>query len=247
MRDPGWLVWPSGARLRWMVTARSARAGAGKVDRVGPVFGAGRDDHSRAAVEGQGAIGSRPDPGRAGAHGQGEVGRIDREWRMAKGVGQTHPETPPADRERNRLSQSGVGQVGARQGVLRLRLLLRRRPGGDPARLPDRLAVSRRAPARAATAIARATARAGRRDLPWVAGCGLGGCADDPRTSPGGRSTSANDGGEGGIRTPDTLASMPHFECGAFNHSATSPYRGRARARNLATNPGLRKCGASPT
>jgi hypothetical protein len=30
-------------------------------------------------------------------------------------------------------------------------------------------------------------------------------------------------GGEGGIRTPDTLASMPHFECGAINHSATSP------------------------
>ena len=30
-------------------------------------------------------------------------------------------------------------------------------------------------------------------------------------------------GGEGGIRTLDTLASMPHFECGAFNHSATSP------------------------
>ena len=26
-----------------------------------------------------------------------------------------------------------------------------------------------------------------------------------------------------GFRTPDTLASMPHFECGAFNHSATSP------------------------
>ena len=23
--------------------------------------------------------------------------------------------------------------------------------------------------------------------------------------------------------TGDTLASMPHFECGAFNHSATSP------------------------
>ena len=37
---------------------------------------------------------------------------------------------------------------------------------------------------------------------------------------------------------------MPHFECGAFNHSATSPYRGRARARNLATKPWLRKCGA---
>jgi NIPSNAP len=30
-------------------------------------------------------------------------------------------------------------------------------------------------------------------------------------------------GGEGGIRTHDTLASMPHFECGAFNHSTTSP------------------------
>lgn len=36
----------------------------------------------------------------------------------------------------------------------------------------------------------------------------------------------AGDGGEGGIRTPDGLAPMPHFECGAFNHSATSP-RGR--------------------
>jgi hypothetical protein len=30
-------------------------------------------------------------------------------------------------------------------------------------------------------------------------------------------------GGEGGIRTPDTLARMPHFECGAIDHSATSP------------------------
>ena len=35
-------------------------------------------------------------------------------------------------------------------------------------------------------------------------------------------------GGEGGIRTPDRLAPMPHFECGAFNHSATSP--GRAKS-----------------
>ena len=26
-----------------------------------------------------------------------------------------------------------------------------------------------------------------------------------------------------GFRTHDTLASMPHFECGAFNHSTTSP------------------------
>jgi hypothetical protein len=37
-------------------------------------------------------------------------------------------------------------------------------------------------------------------------------------------------GGEGGIRTPDTVARMPHFECGAFNHSATSP-RGAKNAQ----------------
>src|SRR6201997_4174260 len=37
-------------------------------------------------------------------------------------------------------------------------------------------------------------------------------------------------GGEGGIRTPDTVARMPHFECGAFNHSATSP---KLKARGL--------------
>lgn len=30
------------------------------------------------------------------------------------------------------------------------------------------------------------------------------------------------DGGEGEIRPPDTVARMPHFACGAFNHSATS-------------------------
>ena len=30
-------------------------------------------------------------------------------------------------------------------------------------------------------------------------------------------------GGEGGIRTPDTLTGMPHFECGGINHSPTSP------------------------
>src|SRR4029079_15396433 len=34
---------------------------------------------------------------------------------------------------------------------------------------------------------------------------------------------SVKNGGEGGIRTPDTITRMPHFECGAFNHSATSP------------------------
>src|SRR5216117_1713051 len=45
-------------------------------------------------------------------------------------------------------------------------------------------------------------------------------------------------GGEGGIRTPDRLAPMPHFECGAFDHSATSP-RGRA-ARATHAVPGAR-------
>gem|GEM_PF-4662316 len=29
--------------------------------------------------------------------------------------------------------------------------------------------------------------------------------------------------GEGGIRTLDAREGMPHFECGTFNHSATSP------------------------
>src|ERR1700751_3279702 len=38
-------------------------------------------------------------------------------------------------------------------------------------------------------------------------------------------------GGEGGIRTPDTVARMPHFECGAFNHSATSPRLFKNRTR----------------
>ena len=30
-------------------------------------------------------------------------------------------------------------------------------------------------------------------------------------------------GGEGGIRTPDTVSRIPVFKTGAFNHSATSP------------------------
>jgi hypothetical protein len=42
------------------------------------------------------------------------------------------------------------------------------------------------------------------------------------------------DGGEGGIRTPDTVARMPHFECGAIDHSATSPWPGgRGNARSV--------------
>ena len=31
-------------------------------------------------------------------------------------------------------------------------------------------------------------------------------------------------GGEGGIRTPGTVTRTPHFECGAIDHSATSPH-----------------------
>lgn len=30
-------------------------------------------------------------------------------------------------------------------------------------------------------------------------------------------------GGEAGIRTLGTVTGTPHFECGAFDHSATSP------------------------
>ncbi len=33
-------------------------------------------------------------------------------------------------------------------------------------------------------------------------------------------------GGEGGIRTPGTVTRTPHFECGPFNHSGTSPFGG---------------------
>jgi hypothetical protein len=39
------------------------------------------------------------------------------------------------------------------------------------------------------------------------------------------------DGGEGGIRTHGTVAHTPHFECGAFDLSATSP-----RSENMQQN-----------
>ena len=57
-------------------------------------------------------------------------------------------------------------------------------------------------------------------------------------------------GGEGGIRTLDTVARIPHFECGAFDHSATSPRSrvrlrgmcpGSKRGRPLAASPSLAK------
>ncbi len=49
-------------------------------------------------------------------------------------------------------------------------------------------------------------------------------------------------GGEGGIRTPGTLASTPHFECGAFNHSATSPKTTRD-SRSRTAHASARPCG----
>ena len=36
-------------------------------------------------------------------------------------------------------------------------------------------------------------------------------------------------GGEGGIRTHGTVSGTPHFECGTFDHSATSPRDERHR------------------
>ena len=42
-------------------------------------------------------------------------------------------------------------------------------------------------------------------------------------------------GGEGGIRTPGTVARTPHFECGAIDHSATCPqHTSRIVQRNAA-------------
>jgi hypothetical protein len=38
------------------------------------------------------------------------------------------------------------------------------------------------------------------------------------------KTSSRFNGGEGGIRTHVTVAGKPHFECGAFDHSATSPH-----------------------
>src|SRR6202521_5350478 len=44
-------------------------------------------------------------------------------------------------------------------------------------------------------------------------------------------------GGEGGIRTPDTLSGMPVFKTGAINHSATSPAAARSQRRRA-----IRRC-----
>ncbi len=47
------------------------------------------------------------------------------------------------------------------------------------------------------------------------------------------QSLSSEEWRKGEIRTPDTVARMPDFECGAFNHSATSPGREGLGARWL--------------
>src|SRR5687768_13117006 len=54
-------------------------------------------------------------------------------------------------------------------------------------------------------------------------------------------------GGEGGIRTHGTVARTPHFECGAFDHSATSPHfvkalAGRRRRGGRASSSAYARC-----
>jgi hypothetical protein len=43
-----------------------------------------------------------------------------------------------------------------------------------------------------------------------------------------------NAGGEGGIRTPDTLSGMSAFEADRFNRSRTSPCQGNLHAARMA-------------
>ncbi len=51
----------------------------------------------------------------------------------------------------------------------------------------------------------------------------VGSIPPGPSKKPARRGAGFFDGGEGGIRTHDRVTPMPHFECGAFDHSATSP------------------------
>ena len=46
-------------------------------------------------------------------------------------------------------------------------------------------------------------------------------------------------GGERGIRTPETLARLPVFKTGAFNHSATSPDANFSRDVNYSYSANL--------
>jgi hypothetical protein len=54
-----------------------------------------------------------------------------------------------------------------------------------------------------------------------------------------------DDGGRGGIRTPDTLSGTPVFKTGAINHSATLPlvqvYMQRDRLQSNSPYPSTRK------
>src|SRR5437868_8524940 len=100
--------------------------------------------------------------------------------------------------------------------------------------LPSR--ALRSTPARTAAALARKSKRGGERPhtvSAWVRGNStpkMVGRADmdiavvqSEKIAAAHSPPSLRYGGEGGIRTPDRLAPMPHFECGAFDHSATSP------------------------
>src|SRR6202012_5709063 len=56
-----------------------------------------------------------------------------------------------------------------------------------------------------------------------------------------GLSSGAKDWGEGGIRTADRLAPMPHFECGAFNHAVTNRFERSSRRSRSPHIDGLRR------
>src|SRR5260221_1924240 len=55
-----------------------------------------------------------------------------------------------------------------------------------------------------------------------------------------------SNGGEGGIRTPDTLSGMPVFKTGAINHSATSPRIATVYQRFRSNPPGSLRRHALP-
>jgi Malate/L-lactate dehydrogenase len=64
-----------------------------------------------------------------------------------------------------------------------------------------------------------------RKEAPWPGHCAL------PQPQQDNMNILEINGGEGGIRTPGTFARTPHFECGAIDHSATSPHAGVCGSR----------------
>lgn len=48
---------------------------------------------------------------------------------------------------------------------------------------------------------------------------------------------SADESGRGGIRTPGTVSSTPHFECGPFGHSGTLPFEFNISSAAYSTSP----------